>query len=117
MKKIILALMLLSGLSSYAQIQKVDSISDDRIDRIETKLTSYYAQNRTSQALIFLGSFLSIATPILMYGDNTQTAVVCQILGGGLCLTGGIIYLDSFKHLNFHRRAQQPKIKIDNYYW
>ena len=90
-------------------IQQVDSLTASKVIKIENSLAGFYKQNRRSHFFILLGSALYTAGYIFNDKMNGEINFL-PILGGISSLVGGVIYLDSFKHLNLKR-----KTKVKNY--
>lgn len=88
-------------------IQKVDSSQIARINNIEERLSAFYTQNRRSHAFIFLGLGISTLGVLLSQGEAEVPALALPFAGTVMSLIGTVIYLDSFKHLNF-----KPKRKV-----
>lgn len=104
-------------------VQKVDTLSQDRITNIETHLTSFYKANKTSQLFIFAGPIISLVG-ILMYKPTSNEPNLLPFIGGACSVIGGVIYLDSYKYLNFDRktrlqieRKKGTKKTAEDYYW
>lgn len=118
-KLILLAVMAVIMLSVNAQVpvrnsivlQPVDSLTLEKVTKIENSLSGYYKENRNSQFFILLGSALITAGYI--FNDQLKGEVnVLPIVGGISSLVGGILYLDSFKYLNPKRKT---KVNLDNW--
>lgn len=88
-------------------IQKVDSSQIQRINDVEERLSAFYTYNRRSHALIYTGMALSVLGALAASNDSGSGAVVLPLAGGVLSLVGTVIYLDSYKFLNF-----KPKRKV-----
>jgi hypothetical protein len=90
-------------------IQKVDSSQIQRINEVEERLSAFYAYNRRSHTLIYAGMALSIVGMLATNGNDESPALILPLAGGVLSLVGTVIYLDSYKFLNF-----KPKRKVMN---
>lgn len=95
-------------------VQKVDTVQIARIDDIEKSLTAFYTYNRRSHNLIFLSMGMSLVSVLLANGDNTTAAGVISIAGGVVGIIGTVIYLDSYKFLNF--KPKRKEIRGMTYY-
>ena len=118
-KLILLAVMAVIMLSVNAQVpvrnsivlQPVDSLTLEKVTKIENSLSGYYKENRNSQFFILLGS--ALVTAGYIFNDQLKGEVnVLPIVGGISSLVGGILYLDSFKYLNPKRKT---KVNLDNW--
>jgi hypothetical protein len=90
-------------------IQKVDSSQIERINEVEERLSAFYTYNRRSHSLIYAGMALSVIGAIVSSNDSGSGAIVLPLAGGVVSLIGTVIYLDSYKFLNF-----KPKRKVMN---
>ena len=88
-------------------IQKVDSSQITRINNIEERLAAFYTQNRRSHTFIFVGLGVSTLGVLLSQGESDGPAMVLPFAGTVMSLIGTVIYLDSYKFLNF-----KPKRKV-----
>ncbi len=113
MKNLILFLLVFLSLTINAQTQKIDSVQSEKIQNIEDRLTSFHNSNRNSQFLIIAGSVISIAGTLFYKPQKATDINPFPIIGGGLGLIGGLIYLDSFKFLNMNRKFAKKSTEID----
>lgn len=90
-------------------IQKVDSSQIERINEVEERLSAFYTYNRRSHSLIYAGMALSVIGAIVSSDDSGSGAIILPLAGGVVSLIGTVIYLDSYKFLNF-----KPKRKVMN---
>jgi len=95
-------------------IQKIDTAQIVRIDNIEKSLSAFYTYNRRSHTLLFLGMGMSVAGILLANGQNNTASGVITLAGGVVGLIGTVIYLDSFKFLNF--KPKRKEIRGMTYY-
>lgn len=93
---------------------KIDNSQIERIDHIEKSLSAFYTYNRRSHTLIIVGSIISAAGILLSYDNPYSVAAVIPIAGSVISLTGTIIYLDSYKFLNF--KPKRKKFTEMTYY-
>ncbi len=131
MKHFILTLFLLVGAAAFSQskvdsvvyvpsiksvvIQKVDSSQIARINDLEERLSAYYTLNRRSQSLIYAGMGVSMLGIILSGGELDEgPAIALPLAGTVMSLIGTVIYLDSFKVLNF--KPKRKAMKSMTYY-
>jgi len=101
MKKLILLIFILLSFLANAQYQKTDTIQCTQSQIIAERLVDFHNYNRFSQlaAVTGLGFWVLdkfVKSPVL-FNNMTQL----QVVGGGLFVLSGVIYFDSFKHLNF----------------
>ena len=129
MKKVILFVFILISITSHSQqitpdipkvenqksivVLKIDSVQCNESDLIQTRLTSFYKGSRYSQMFLIAGAFVAI-TGGLLYKPEANKVNPSFYYGGALSLIGGVIYLDSFKYLNF--KKNRKKMKESFYY-
>lgn len=94
--------------------QKIDTAQILRIDNIEKNLSAFYTYNRRSHNLLYLSLGMSIAGILLVNGQNNTASGVITIAGGVVGIIGTVIYLDSFKFLNF--KPKRKEIRGMTYY-
>ena len=131
MKQFIVILLLCISTNSFSQsngdsiiitpsiksiiIQKVDSSQIARINDIEERLSAFYTYNRRSHSLIYAGIGVSLLGVFLSYGEtNPSSAIALPLVGTALSLVGTVIYLDSYKFLNF--KPKRKALKSMTYY-
>ena len=95
-------------------IQNIDSMQLNRITHIENSLSSFHHANRKSQFFIFTGAALATLGTIL-YDPRQGQVNFLPVIGGAFSLIGGVIYLDSYKYLNFNKKKKQKQINSDWY--
>jgi drug/metabolite transporter (DMT)-like permease len=96
-------------------IQKVDTVQIARINDIETRLSAFYTYNRRSHSLLFLSVGMSLAGIIMASNSNSNSNTAIIPLAGSIVgLVGTIIYLDSYKFLNF--KPKRKEIRDMTYY-
>lgn len=118
MKQIVLLLLLCLTMAGYSQqkatdsvvvqsvvVQKVDQLTIERVNNIENKLNAFHNEMRTSQVFTILGSALMMASAFNLQSD--EPTVILPLAGLCSSLIGGIIYLDSYKHLNMKYKSRQ----------
>lgn len=98
--------------SQITIIEQVDVVQIARIDNIEKSLTAFYRYNRRSHSLLFLSVGLSVVGILVTNtnGYNSKSSIL-PVAGTVVGLIGTVIYLDSFKFLNFktkRRELRQP---------
>ncbi|MBN2767032.1 MAG: hypothetical protein JXR27_11725 [Paludibacteraceae bacterium] len=94
-------------------IQETDTEQEKRINDIEKRLTAYYAYNRRSQSLVFLGTGVAILGTVI--GRNNQNVAAVMTIGGSiLSVVGAVIQLDSYKFLDF--KPKRNELKKMTYY-
>jgi hypothetical protein len=95
-------------------IQKIDTAQILRIDNIEKNLSAYYAYNRRSHTLLFLSMGMSLVGILLSNSQDNTASGVITLAGGFVGLVGTVVYLDSFKFLNF--KPKRKEIRGMTYY-
>lgn len=92
-------------------VQKIDSLQDSKIDKIELNLTQFHHETRRSQFFMYVGTMLTLYGAFNQPSNNKPN----YLLFAG-CLSnfiGGVIYLDSFKYLNFKHKIPGKKVHFD----
>ena len=89
--------------------QPTDNDQMARIIDLEKRLGAYYTYNRRSQTLIYVGMGISLAGLILNYQQNNNNAsgMIIPFIGSVVSLFGTVVYLDSFKFLNFRPKRRE----------
>ena len=96
-------------------IMKVDSVQIERINNIEKNLSAFYTYNRRYHSLVYLSVGMSLAGILIANGQSdNRIAGVTMIAGGVVSLIGTVIYLDSYKFLNF--KPKRKEFKSMTYY-
>jgi hypothetical protein len=117
MKQLLLLMLLCLSLAGFSQqittdstevqslvVQKVDQVTIDRVNNIENKLNAFHNEMRTSQIFTILGSALMVASAFNV--DSQEPTIILPLAGLCSSLIGGIIYLDSYKHLNMKYKSR-----------
>ena len=87
----------------------IDTVQYQELTNIKERLTSFHDSNRNSQFLLITGTIITLAGVFLYKPDKTTDINPFPIIGGGLGLIGGFIYLDSFKSLNMRKKFVKKK--------
>lgn len=124
MKFYVVLMFLLVSLFSKAQsdsvkslvVQRVDQVSLNRIEEIETNLTKFHNANRTSQILLFVGSALTVGSALFNLSNPDSPSTTLPIIGGLTSIVGGVFYLDSYKYLNFSKKKKKSLSSQNDYY-
>lgn len=105
--------------STSIMTTKLDSEQTARIDNIERKLSSFYSYNRRYQALTFVSVGLMIVGVISNNGSsNNRSAGIITLAGSAASLAGLIIYIDSYKFLNFKPKVKQVRqLQRNDYFY
>ena len=82
-----------------------------QVDNMELAMTKYYLQNRNSQLLSVIGATLYVAGAIGMSVNQDASSVVLLAAGGVTSIIGTVLYLDSYKYLDFRRKSKTVKIR------
>jgi hypothetical protein len=96
-------------------VQKVDSIQTARIEDIEKRLSAFYTYNRRSHTILYLSLGISTAGVLIASGNSySKVAPIMLYIGSFVGLVGTVIYLDSYKFLNF--KPKRREIREMTYY-
>lgn len=90
-------------------VQQLDSTDVTRIYDIEKSLSSFCNYNRRSQFLYILSASLSAAGILFAKDKNYSGAGIFLITGGVAGIAGTVVYINSFKFLNFKPRKKEFK--------
>ena len=100
--------------TTHVVVLKVDTAQIARIDNIEKNLSAFYTYNRRSHSLLFISLGVSITGLLLSNGTGDKASSILPIAGGIIGLIGTVIYLDSYKFLNF--KPKRKEIRNMTYY-
>lgn len=95
-------------------IQKVDTVQIVRINDIEKRLSAFYTYNRRSHSFLFLSLGMSVAGILLASDHSNSATAIIPLAGSVVGLIGTVIYLDSYKFLNF--KPKRKEIRDMTYY-
>lgn len=98
---------IVSALNAKIEVlQQQDFAKTAQIVDIEKRLGSFYSANRRYHSLMFVSVGLSVVS-IISAQYSGEVGVALPLVAGVTSLIGTVIYLDSYKFLNF-----KPKRKI-----
>jgi len=113
MKKVFFSILLFICFTANSQVIKLDSIRNNESLIIAERLSDFHNENRVSQmAGVFAVGFT--AAGLIMNNPSSKGVKACYIVAGICGTFSAVLYIDSFKFLNF-KNSKAVKRRSDDY--